>query len=90
MTTDLLHSGFAQRAPPLCVDSSLFHGAERSFLIGIVEPSPFPEIAGGRNGRHFRTPVSVEGRTVDPTGNVNPVDHIPDETYGVRGKEFAN
>ncbi len=38
--------GFAQRTQPVSVDSSLFHGTERPLFIGIVEPSPFPEIAG--------------------------------------------
>lgn len=62
-------------APPLISGSGLFHGTERPFLVRIIKPSPLPEIAGGRGGRNLRTPVSVEGRTVDPACNVNPVNH---------------
>jgi len=42
-----------ERAQPLPVHSRLLHGTERPFFIGIIEPSPFPKIAGGHSGRNL-------------------------------------
>lgn len=42
----LIFLGFAEWTQPLPVHSSLFHRPDRPFLIRIIEPPAFPEVAG--------------------------------------------
>jgi hypothetical protein len=64
-----------ERAAPLFVRPGLFHRTKRPFLIGIVEPSPLPEITGRGLGRHFGAPVAVQRDPIDRAGDMNPVGH---------------
>lgn len=59
----------------MSIHSSLLHSQERTFLIGIVEPPTFPEIARGGGGWNLGAPVAMERHAIDPAGNVQPVCH---------------
>lgn len=71
----LLQLGFAQRAATLLGRPGLLQSGECALLIRIIEPAARPIIAAGNIGRDFGTALSVERRSINGAGNVDPIDH---------------
>ena len=67
--------GFTDGAVLLVCGAGLLHGCQGPFLVGIIEPSPFPEILVHMGRGDLGTAVPVQGSTVIRSRNMYPVDH---------------
>ena len=68
-------SRLAQGTAPFLCRSGLLQRQKRPFLVRIIEPSAFPEIARGHARRDLRTAFAMEGGPVIGSCNVYPIDH---------------
>jgi len=66
---------FTEGTPALIIGTRLFHRTKRPFFVGIIKPSPLPEITGSGIRRHFGTAITVQRYPINRAGDMNPVGH---------------